>query len=94
MAPRQGLPPRSGPTSRSPNQREKILNLLRERGRAGATNGDRWATGIQPSRMSLIENEHVEPTEHELEAIERFLASVQQRSHDAQVLRSEVGASP
>ncbi len=52
------------------------------------------ATGIQPSRMSLIENEHVEPTEHELEAIERFLASVQQRSHDAQVLRSEVGASP
>lgn len=52
------------------------------------------ATGIQPSRMSLIENEHVEPTEHELEAIERFLASVQQRSHDAQVRRSEVGASP
>jgi predicted transcriptional regulator len=52
------------------------------------------ATGIQPSRMSLIENEHVEPTEHELEAIERFLASVQQRSHDAQVLRSEVGPSP
>ncbi len=52
------------------------------------------ATGIQPSRMSLIENEHVEPTEHELEAIERFLASVQQRSHDAQVLRSEVGSSP
>ena len=30
----------SGPTSRSPKQREKILNLLRERGRAGATNGD------------------------------------------------------
>ena len=30
----------SGPTSRSPNQREKILNLLRERGRAGATNDD------------------------------------------------------
>ena len=52
------------------------------------------ATGIQPSRMSLIENEHIEPTEHELEAIERFLASVQQRSHDAQVLRSEVGSSP
>ena len=36
--PRQGRPPRSGPTSRSPNQREKILNLLRERGRAGASN--------------------------------------------------------
>ncbi len=38
--PRPGRPPRSGPTSRSPNQREKILNLLRERGRAGATNDD------------------------------------------------------
>lgn len=30
----------SGPTRRSPNQREKILNLLRQRGRAGAFNSD------------------------------------------------------
>ncbi len=30
----------SGPTSRSPNQRDRILNLLRERGRAGAFNSD------------------------------------------------------
>lgn len=34
----QGRPPRSGPTSRSPNQREKIVNLLRERGPTGASN--------------------------------------------------------
>jgi hypothetical protein len=36
--PRPGRPPRSGPTSRSPNQREKIVNLLRERGPTGASN--------------------------------------------------------
>ena len=35
------------------------------------------ATGIQPSRMSLIENENVQPTERELELIEGFLLSVQ-----------------
>ncbi len=36
--PRSGHPSRSGPTSRSPNQREKIVNLLRERGPTGASN--------------------------------------------------------
>lgn len=35
------------------------------------------ATGIQPSRMSLIENENVQPTERELELIENFLLSAQ-----------------
>lgn len=35
------------------------------------------ATGIQPGRMSLIENEHVQPTQRELELIESFLLSVQ-----------------
>ena len=35
------------------------------------------ATGIQPSRMRLIENENVQPTERELELIESFLLSVQ-----------------
>ena len=35
------------------------------------------ATGIQPGRMSLIENEHVQPTQRELELIEGFLLSVQ-----------------
>jgi predicted transcriptional regulator len=51
------------------------------------------ATGIQPSRLSLIENEHVQPTQRELELIEGFLATVQKRSHDSQVLRS-VGVNP
>lgn len=35
------------------------------------------ATGIQSSRLSLIENEHVQPTQRELELIESFLLSVQ-----------------
>ena len=51
------------------------------------------ATGIQPSRMSLIENERVLPTEHELELIDGFLATVQREGHDSQILRS-VGVNP
>lgn len=37
---RASLFPPSGPTRRSPTQREKIINLLRQRGRAGAFNSD------------------------------------------------------
>lgn len=46
------------------------------------------ATGIQPGRMSLIENEHVQPTQRELELIEEFFTTVQKRGHDPQALRS------
>ena len=59
--PRPGRPPRSGPTSRSPNQREKILNLLRERGRAGATNDDlvriayRYSARLREIRLAEYE---------------------------------------
>ncbi len=54
------------------------------------------ATGIQPSRMSLIENENVQPTERELELIERFLNIMQKQRQDSQVLEREVrlSASP
>lgn len=51
------------------------------------------STGIQPNRLSLIENERVQPTEHELELIEGFLATVQKGNHDSQALRS-VGVNP
>jgi len=51
------------------------------------------STGIQPNRLSLIENERVQPTEHELELIEGFLATVQKEGHDSQILRS-VGVNP
>ena len=51
------------------------------------------ATGIQPSRLSLIENEHVQPTQRELKLIEEFLSTVQKQNHDLQALRS-VGVNP
>ena len=48
-------------------------------------------TRIQPGRMSLIENEHVQPTQRELELIEGFLLSVQEnRSRE----RVEESVSP
>ena len=46
------------------------------------------STGIQPSRLSLIENEHVEATQRELELIEGFLTTVQKQRHASQALRS------
>lgn len=53
-------------------------------------------TGIHPGRMSLIENEHVQATQRELELIEQFLTAVQKRGHDPQAPRREVrmAASP
>ncbi len=49
------------------------------------------AIGIQPGRLSLIENEHVQPTQRELELIEGFLLSVQKnRSRE----RVEESVSP
>ena len=51
------------------------------------------ATGIQPGRMSLIENEHVQPTQRELELIEEFLSTVQKQNHDSQALGREVRVS-
>jgi transcriptional regulator with XRE-family HTH domain len=51
------------------------------------------ATGIQPGRMSLIENEHIQPTQRELELIEGFLTTVQKQRHDSQVLGREVRVS-
>lgn len=51
------------------------------------------ATGIHPGRLSLIENERVQPTERELELIEGFLATVQKQPNASQALRS-VGVNP
>ena len=42
------------------------------------------ATRIHPGRLSLIENERVQPTERELELIEAFLATVQKQPHASQ----------
>ncbi len=51
------------------------------------------ATGILPNRFSLIENERVQPTEHELELIDGFLTTVQKQRHDSQALGREVHVS-
>lgn len=54
------------------------------------------ATGISPSRYSMIENELSEPKLEESEALEKFLIDVQKHGHDSRAPKSEVSieASP
>ena len=48
------------------------------------------ATGITPSRYSLIENELADPKPQEAELIEGFFTTAQKQSNDSQELRSAV----
>ncbi len=51
------------------------------------------ATGISPSRYSLIENELTDPKPQEAELIEGFFTTTQKRGHDPQAPRREVRVS-
>ena len=93
-----------GPTRRSPNQREKIINLLRQRGRAGAFNSDlvgiayRYSSRLREIRLMGFEvsTHYVREgvfkyvLEREPEVV-KALPDFQPRSEERKLLRKGTG---